>query len=294
MYTYNNGNCTVTLHSDGTKIREYEGVPMPLFPESMDVKITNYCDAGCAYCHERSTTNGIHGDLELGLRVLRGLPKGVEIAIGGGNPLAHPEVIPFLKELRKRDLVPNITVNQFHLKEYTEVIKQLVTEQLMFGLGISYRPVRLEELDPFMMENTVLHLIVGVHSYTELARIRERWPKAKVLLLGYKEFGRGEQYYQKLSRRIQERIYGWYTQLPHFFRTGLTISFDNLAITQLHARRFFTSEQWEQWYMGDDGTFTMYIDLVEKKYAVSSIAQNRWNIDDKTIKQIFSQIRSIS
>lgn len=51
---YDNGNHRVTLFSDGTKIKEtinpdddhftYE------FPESFDLKITDYCDAGCAYC----------------------------------------------------------------------------------------------------------------------------------------------------------------------------------------------------------------------------------------------------
>ena len=52
--TYVNGNHSVRLYSDGTKIKEttdpnddhftYE------FPESFDLKITDYCDAGCLYC----------------------------------------------------------------------------------------------------------------------------------------------------------------------------------------------------------------------------------------------------
>jgi hypothetical protein len=48
--TYRNGNTTVTLLSDGTKIREYEGTPVVTHPESIDVKITDYCDMGCSYC----------------------------------------------------------------------------------------------------------------------------------------------------------------------------------------------------------------------------------------------------
>lgn len=53
-YEYRNGNHIVKLYSDGTKVKEtidpnddhftYE------FPESFDLKITDYCDAGCAYC----------------------------------------------------------------------------------------------------------------------------------------------------------------------------------------------------------------------------------------------------
>lgn len=48
--TYLNGNTTVTIEKDGTKTREYDNVPSPLHPESIDVKITNYCDMGCNYC----------------------------------------------------------------------------------------------------------------------------------------------------------------------------------------------------------------------------------------------------
>ena len=33
--TYQNGNTTVTLMSDGTKIREYEGTPIVFHPESI-------------------------------------------------------------------------------------------------------------------------------------------------------------------------------------------------------------------------------------------------------------------
>ena len=61
---YQNGNCTVTLEDDGTKIREYDGIPVPLFPESVDLKITDYCDLNCSYCHENSNTKGKHASVE--------------------------------------------------------------------------------------------------------------------------------------------------------------------------------------------------------------------------------------
>ena len=90
---YTNGNTVVTILSDGTKIREYEGDPVILHPESIDVKITDYCDMGCAYCHESSTTSGSHADLKTLLGIIHDLPAGVELAIGGGNPLSHPDQI---------------------------------------------------------------------------------------------------------------------------------------------------------------------------------------------------------
>lgn len=49
---YLNGNVTVTLFDNGTKIQEWddnEGAH-PDYPNSMDIKITDYCDAGCKWC----------------------------------------------------------------------------------------------------------------------------------------------------------------------------------------------------------------------------------------------------
>src|ERR1035437_2383469 len=93
--SYKNGNTIVTIFNDGTKIREYNDIPEIIHPESIDIKITNYCDMGCFYCHESSTTNGVHADLDKLLKVINELPAGVELAIGGGNPLSHPNLVDF-------------------------------------------------------------------------------------------------------------------------------------------------------------------------------------------------------
>ena len=52
---YKNGCVDVTIYDDGTKIREWDdekyGIESELeFPESCDIKITNFCDAGCFMC----------------------------------------------------------------------------------------------------------------------------------------------------------------------------------------------------------------------------------------------------
>jgi len=60
LCSYKNGNVSVTLLKNGTKIREFnlESERKGIFPESIDIKITNYCDAGCRYCHEKSVKSG--------------------------------------------------------------------------------------------------------------------------------------------------------------------------------------------------------------------------------------------
>ena len=110
---YQNGNHIVRIFDDGTKVKETgsfvtEGkitkwVPNDDdhftydFPENADIKITDYCDAGCAYCHENSTVKGIHGDLRKIEKMLDSLHAGTEMAVGGGNALAHPDLIWFLE-----------------------------------------------------------------------------------------------------------------------------------------------------------------------------------------------------
>lgn len=60
---YKNGNYTVRLFDDGTKIRMNDLDNLtPDFAESMDVTITEKCNGGCEYCFdgdiEVSTPNG--------------------------------------------------------------------------------------------------------------------------------------------------------------------------------------------------------------------------------------------
>jgi hypothetical protein len=48
---YKNGNYTVLLFSDGTKVRynNYESL-IPAFAESHDIHISQKCDGGCEFC----------------------------------------------------------------------------------------------------------------------------------------------------------------------------------------------------------------------------------------------------
>lgn len=52
--SYQNGNHTVTIYSDGTKVKETLDPNADHFtyytPESFDLKITDYCDGGCSFC----------------------------------------------------------------------------------------------------------------------------------------------------------------------------------------------------------------------------------------------------
>ena len=93
---YKNGNYHVIILNDGTMIRNYGKEMIPEFPDSMDIKITNKCTGtNCLYCHENSGPDGKHGKI-LNVPFLESLHKYTQLAIGGGNVLEHPDLIPFL------------------------------------------------------------------------------------------------------------------------------------------------------------------------------------------------------
>ena len=283
---YSNGNTDVTIFEDGTKIREYENIPNIVHPESIDVKITNYCDMGCSYCHESSTIAGKHANLTELLEVLSELPAGIELAIGGGNPLSHPGLVDFLRDLRVKGFIANLTVNQGHLKRYQNLLTFLIKNSLIKGLGISIVSNNFKYVKPLLKltDNIVYHVIAGVNSVEILDSLIELG-KCKVLILGYKKFGMGVSYHSSI---VDEKINRWYMYLPKYIGSTI-LSFDNLAIEQLNIKRLFTNEGWNTFYMGDDFTFTMYIDAVKQEYAPTSRSNDRVSFKKATLLKYFKR-----
>lgn len=289
---YRNGNYDVHLNLEtGTKIRENDlDFFAPEYPESMDIKITNMCNMGCRFCHENSTPDGLHGDI-MNLEFINTLHPYTELAIGGGNPLEHPDLESFLRKCRELKLIPSMTVHQKHFVENLDFLRMLRDEKLIYGLGVSVT-VPSEELINALTEfpNAVIHVIAGVVTREVLTALANK--NFKILLLGYKDFRRGADMHKSLGDAIDKKIEMLYHLLPfmkenHWFNT---ISFDNLAIKQLTPARLLTSEQYEQFYMGDDGSHTCYIDCVQKEFAVSSTSSERFPLKDN-IKEIFELVK---
>ena len=287
--TYVNGNYKVMLFDDGTKIRannlDYFN---PDFPESMDIKITNRCDMNCKMCHEDSIPEGEHGDI-LNIPFFNTLSPYTELAIGGGNPLSHPNLVEFLECCKEKKLICNITVNEYHFMNNQPFISELIGKGLIYGLGISVNFVT----DDFIFavkryQNAVLHIINGVVTLDELHKLYDNG--LKILILGYKDFRRGVRAH---SAETDARMRALYEELPEITKHFDVVSFDNLALRQLNAKRLVTEEQWDNFYMGDDGQFTMYVDMVKREFAQSSVSTKRYPIKDD-IRDMFNIVRNES
>jgi hypothetical protein len=288
--TYINGNYRVTIFDDGTKVREND---LDFFradaPESMDIKITNQCDVGCPMCHENSTKDGLHGDI-LNPKFLSTLHPYTELAIGGGNPLAHPDLVTFLKWCKEHKLIPSMTINQTHFMKDYDVVKALVEEKLIYGLGVSLTNPSAEFIERIKeFPNAVIHVIAGLVSISDLEKLSNKG--LKILILGYKQFRRGADLYSRIGSDIEERIQTLKVELAEVLNMFKVVSFDNLAIKQLDPSRLLTKEEYDEFFMGEDGFATMYIDLVKKEFARSSTSTDRYPLMDN-ITDMFEVIRT--
>lgn len=288
LLDYINGNVSVKLYNDGTKVREYEGTHSVIQPESMDVKITNYCDLGCPVCHESSTKQGKHADLTELCKVIAQLPNPVELAIGGGNPLSHPQLPEFLAACSAAGHIPNLTVNQGHLGVYFDLIKELLANNYIYGIGVSITSNNFKYIEELakLTNNLVLHVIIGVQDFDILEQLKSY----KILVLGYKDFGFGINYHEENRAAMDENMSVW-LRMIHTRLNEQYISFDNLAIEQLELQRWFTKEGWGSVYQGDDGSHTMYIDAVEQTYAITSRSSIRTSWKETNLLTYFNSIK---
>lgn len=286
--TYENGNYTVMLLSDGTKIRfNNKAIMRADFPESIDMKISNRCSMGCPMCHEQSVPDGELANLSHPL--LDSLHPYTELALGGGNVLEHPDLFPFLSRMKDKNVICNMTLHLDHFLGADSYIKYLQDEGHLHGVGISVNKViDRDTIDRIVaIPNTVVHTIAGIMPMDGYKSLYDR--NIKLLILGYKSYGRGAEYIKhddNIASRIEELHDNVMDMMNHFN----LISFDNLALEQLRVKELVDPETWERCYMGDDGEATMYVDLVKKQFARSSVSP-RIDINSNRIEDLFNQVR---
>lgn len=290
-YVYKNGNSVVTIDSnDGTKERFTEDNEFNLdFPETIDMNCTTFCDAGCPFCYAECSINGKHADL-MSVKFIDTLKPYTEVALQV-NDLTHPQLVDFLNKLKSKKIFANITVNQRHFEEKEDFIKNLVDKDLVKGIGISL----VNPSEGFIKRvkkypNAVIHTINGILKASDIEALRDNG--LKILILGYKYKGRGKDYkdhnFESINAK-QRYLYGVASTLPNHFKV---VSFDNLALEQLNVKRFIHPRDWEEIYLGDEGTSSMYIDLVSGKYGVSSLCkENEMHPITSDIEEMFKVVK---
>ena len=307
--SYENGNYSVVVFNDGTKIRllnDGETTMKPSRVESIDLKITDYCDMGCPMCYECSSKIGKHAKFSSVRSLIDNLDDFTEIALGGGNPLSYPNLDELLQACSSKTILLNMTVNARHFmqpKNLKNVRRSLYYGEIN-GLGISlpsdYSAEQTKELCRELngrsdYRNAVIHVINGLVTLEQL-RLLEKY-KMKVLILGYKDKGRGRQLKRHKASDIEKNQETLKNELERLISMAKIVSFDNLAIEQLDIRDFCDKQgiDFNRLYMGDDGEFTMYVNLVDETFAISSTVKDKYKIRDYTnsfdVQVMFNKVR---
>lgn len=292
---YKNGNYVVLVSESGTKTRlmlNEEEAFLPSFAENCDVKITEKCSQDCPYCYEGCTKEGKHADI-LNQNWIYNLHPYTELALNG-NDMDHPDLINFLIELKKQKVFANITVNQNQLHNNLSLLKDLQKRKLLWGIGVSFikiTPDFLRELE--QLDNVIVHVVAGLITPEELEELHTlSHKKMKILILGYKNKGRGRNFLEEKSSTIYKRIGFLKNNITKLINLDnfASISFDNLAIKQLEIRKEYPDKEWSKYYMGDDGNYTFYIDMVNKKYSKNSLSQQTFDLLD-TVDEMFKDLQ---
>jgi len=290
---YENGNAVVELFDDGTRVITSPDNEFNFeFPLNLDIRVSTRCSFGrnpktgkgvCDFCHESASTDGKECDYEELKHTLDELPKGVELAIGCNS--FTDDLREFLVWCGHRGFITNLTVNQGHLIAFYEGLSQLIENDFIKGLGISYRSEMKWDVPDYFLEyeNSVFHVIAGIDDFQDVQYLKARGVK-KILVLGEKDFGFNEGKVDLDSKCHQE----WFWWVAKLFDDFETVSFDNLALEQLKLERLFSPEQWEEFYQGE---FSFYINAVEKYFAPSSRSLDITTWDNISIREYFNYIK---
>lgn len=288
---YRNGNYVVYFNTEtGDKIRNtHDNEFKPAFAENCDVTITMACDGRCPWCYAGCTPNGKHGDLNA--KCLDTLHPYTELAING-NDLSHPDLVPFLKRMRDKSVIVNMTVNQKHFEKYFNMIQSMQTQRLINGVGVSLNKATDEFVEMLShCNNTIVHVINGIFSAEDALALMNH--DVDILILGYKTTCRGHDYLVNHDDEI-ERKQGWlYNHMQQIFDGFRTVEFDNLALEQLSIKNMVSEEVWNKHFMGSDGKYTYYLDLVNGYFAKNSTSPIHYPLMD-SVDAMFQFLQEVN
>lgn len=267
---YWNGNYWVVMnHKAKHRVKFTDGDLVPKVPELVDLKITDFCDMGCSFCYQNSTTEGKHASFDNISKLSNMLPYNVEYALGGGEPTSHPEFDKILYNLQNRTPFINFTTKSdkwFHDENLLKAVNACVS-----GIAYSVTSYDVQMLEKFYNLHLThvpgvqmyIHLIPDLLSINDLKSILD-WAKDKsgwqsplsvrVTLLGYKEIGRAVDSTVPIHSNI-------FDTLEKYTGTRLAIGVDTKFLNDYND--FLPAWlQTSNTYTTKEGEYSMYIDAV--------------------------------
>jgi hypothetical protein len=257
--------------------------PKNYMPELLDINITDFCDKGCSFCYRGCTESGKHADsYQLNMMIETFSKLGVfELALGGGETLCYPGLLPLLKRVKEHKMIANITTADIRSLRYVSFWNQLMEDTGGIGLSVSSMDdfeLLKRTVEQFWGKHThlslrlTLHLIVGgplteenLHEVIAYAGVSH----FDILLLGFKHSGRGEKHKEwTLSSGFLKKVKEDNQYLSLAADTVFVVNYENMMRD---------SGVDEKLYYKHEGVVSKYIDAVSMKIGKSSY-------DEKTFK----------
>jgi hypothetical protein len=275
-------------------------------PELVDMKITDRCDKGCAFCYQDSRENGSHADVDYVRKCLYvlGELKCFEVAFGGGEPTRHPRFGDCLSMAVANNMVPNFTTNDLDWL-WSEQAESILGGIGSFGYsGASYElvhqvdkrfgestviagrrpwfsecaPVKKSDL---CMRKAALNVVMGTLTKEQFdsALYGAHVAKMRVVLLGWKPAGR--------AATMQPIPHPWMAGVIERLRKENhcpDIGVDTvLAADRRLMKRLGVNPAL---YTTHEGRFSCYIDAVKRKIGPSSYCDKAKMLDLKNPDEI--------
>lgn len=259
----------------------------PVTPMLMDIKITDFCTHGCAYCYQGSTKNGEHMNPKE-LWSYAGMvaeAKVFEVAIGGGEPTQCPHFDQYIEMLHNQGVVVNFTTKSTdwledekraeHILKHIGAFAFSVDGDTMPKLDRIYDILKYRGWTGYGKEKLTLQVVPATVSAYQLETTLT-WAAAKnirVTLLGYKESGRGAKFKEiglaKSWGKFNEGEWlGTVAKLNKEKKLG-RLSIDTTLASKYEAElKELGLPDWL--YHTKEGQYSMYLDLVQMKYGPSS------------------------
>ena len=284
----------------GTKFRWSESpYEKASAPELVDVKITDYCAYGCAFCYQGSTKQGVHAPLARLKAIFDQLAAmGVfEVAMGGGEPCHHPDFEAILEAGWARGLTMNFTA--FGLDWTKSPVLTRARRRKPgaavppVGVGVSVHgprdlaKLRRAEAKRFDGISTVLaQTVIGATPFEDIEETLEAAMDngLPLLLLGYKPTGRGVDFGRlDVDRDRLARLIARAQDFVAREDNGFHLSVDT-AFLDDYGDVLDECGIWSALRSGPEGAFSMYVDAVTDRCGPSSYcdAQDMPPIGDLT------------
>lgn len=243
-------------------------------PELVDLKITDWCDLGCKFCYQGSTTKGRHAKKEDIFRIVDMLAEAnvFEIALGGGEPTSHPDFAEILEYISASGMVANFTTRTTRWLEDNTISDAV--QQHVGAIGVSCLSAKdlhlVEELRvavrPWAHDRVIAQHVLGsvplgvTGEFLDAAFAKNQ----HVLLLGYKTVGFGATF-----ERHDHGEVAVYLKMCINKHENPRMSVDTALVDQ-HPDLIAALEVPKVLVTSPEGKFSCYIDAVAKSMGPSS------------------------